>query len=390
MFKTLKDVDPWVFTLILLLLIVGTTMVYSSAAIFAADRYGDELFFLKRQGLWVMIGSVAMVLAAATPYQKLKPWTYPIFFGVCLLLVLVFVPGVGAKIGGATRWIKVGPLQVQPSEMAKMALLLYLAYSLEKKQSHIHTFSVGILPHLLVAALLLGLIIIEPDYGTTMTLGALLFLMMFVAGVKFTHIAGLFLLALPLAAVGLFSASYRVRRLTAFLHPWEYAQSDAYQLIQSLLAIRAGGAGGAGLGESRQKLFFLPEAHTDFIYAVVGEEFGLFGTLGVIALFLALLWRAVTICLHAPDPFGRLLGIGLAMLMAMQAGINMGVVMGVLPTKGLTLPFISYGGSSLVLTMLMAGVLLNVTAQARTRTVLDGAMRNPFRTTTANLRAVQV
>lgn len=390
MWKTLKDVDPLVFFLIIALLTLGTVMVYSSGAIFAADRYGDEWFFLERQVLWLGIGLVAMVGAAATDYRAIKRWTYPLFFGVCALLILVLIPGVGSTVGGATRWLRLGGLQVQPSEFAKLALLVYLAYSLEKKQSHIETFSVGILPHLLLSGLMLGLIVIEPDFGTTVTLGALLFLMMFVAGVRLLHIVLLFSAALPIAVIGLFAESYRVRRLTAFLDPWEHAQDEAFQLIQSMLAFRAGGLGGAGLGESRQKLFFLPEAHTDFIFAVVGEELGLGGVLLVIGLFCALVWRAIYICLHAPDPFGRLLGIGLAMLMAMQAGINMGVVMGVLPTKGLTLPFVSYGGSSLVLTMLMSGILLNITAQARSTAISEAASRNPFRTTTTRLPAVRV
>jgi cell division protein FtsW len=300
----------------------------------------------------------------------------------------LLIPGVGATKGGATRWLDFGPVQFQPSEMAKLAMVLYLAYSLAKKQSHIDTFSIGILPHLIFAGLMLVLVLVEPDYGTTMTLGALLFVMMYVAGVRVGHLVTLLLAALPAAWIALMGAEYRRARLLAFMDPWKHQQDGAFQLIQSLLAFRSGGLGGTGLGESHQKLFFLPEAHTDFILAVVGEEWGALGTTVVIALFLGLALRGIHLSVAAADPFGRLLGIGVSVIVAMQASINMGVVTGLLPTKGLTLPFVSYGGSSLLLTMTMSGILLNVTAQARRRTVLDDRPRNPFRTDSGRMRTV--
>ena len=211
-----------------------------------------------------------------------------------------------------------------------------------------------------------------------MTCAALLFVMMFVAGVRVLHLAGLMAVGLPLAWLALVGAEYRRARLTAFLDPWAHQADSGFQLIQSWLAFRAGGLFGAGMGESQQKLFYLPAAHTDFIFSVIGEEFGLMGVALVIGLFALVVYRGVKVCMDAPDTFGRLLGMGLAIMIGMQAGINMGVVTGLLPTKGLTLPLISYGGSSLVLTMAMLGILLNVTAQARRRTVLDVAPRNPF------------
>ena len=376
--KSLRDVDPLVLVAALALLAIGVAMVYSAGAIYAADVHGSEAHYIRRHAVYAVIGLAAMTATATIPYQRWRPWTYPLLIGVALLLLLVLIPGVGVSMGGATRWLRVGPIHVQPSELAKLALVLYLAYSLEKKQSHIGTFSIGILPHLLLAGLVLAMILLEPDYGTTMTLAALLFVMMFVAGVRVLHLVGLLAAGLPLAWLALVGAEYRRARLTAFLDPWAHQADSGFQLIQSWLAFRAGGLVGVGMGESQQKLFYLPAAHTDFIFSVIGEEFGLLGVVIVIGLFALLVYRGVRVCLHAPDTFGRLLGTGLAILLGMQAGINMAVVTGLLPTKGLTLPLISYGGSSLVLTLAVVGILLNVTGQARRRTVLDMAPRNPF------------
>ncbi len=376
--RSLRDVDPLVLAAVLGLLAIGVAMVYSAGAIYAADVHGSEAFYIRRHAVYAVLGLCAMTVTAAVPYQRWRPWTYPLLIGVTVLLLLVLVPGVGVSMGGATRWLKVGPVHVQPSEIAKLALVIYLAYSLEKKQSHIGTFSIGILPHLLLAGFVLAVILVEPDYGTTMTLAALLFVMMFVAGVRVVHLAGLLAVGLPVAWLALVGAEYRRARLTAFLDPWAHQADSGFQLIQSWLAFRAGGLFGVGMGESQQKLFYLPAAHTDFIFSVIGEEFGLIGVVVVISLFALLVFRAVKVCIQAPDTFGRLLGTGLAILLGMQAAINMAVVTGLLPTKGLTLPLISYGGSSLVLTLAIVGILLNVTAQARRRTVLDMAPRNPF------------
>ena len=385
--RNLRDVDPVVLTCILALLAIGVSMVYSAGAIYAHDVHGDELHYIRRHGVYALLGLCVMTGTAATPYQMWKPWTYPALIVVAGLLVLVLVPGVGTTMGGATRWLKLGPVFLQPSEVAKLALVLYLAYSLEKKSSFIGTFSIGILPHLLLAGFLLALILVEPDYGTTMTLAAIVFIMLFVAGVRLLHLAALLAVGLPAAWLVLMGAAYRRARMTAFLDPWAHQSDGGFQLIQSWLAFRNGGALGVGLGESQQKLFFLPAAHTDFILAVVAEELGLLGLIGVVGLFALFVFQAVRLCMLAPDVFGRLFGMGLAMLVGIQAGINMGVVTGLLPTKGLTLPLISYGGSSLVLTMAMLGILLNVTAQARRSTVLDERSRNPWRTSRRRVRA---
>ncbi len=384
--RALREVDPVVLSCILALLAIGVAMVYSAGAIYAADVHGSDMYYIKRHGVFAIIGLVALSVTAAIPYQKWKPWTYPLLGLVTLLLILTLIPGIGVTMGGATRWLPLGPIFLQPSEVAKLAVILYLAYSLEKKQSHIGTFSVGILPHLLFVGLVLCLILLEPDFGTTMTLAAILFLMMFIAGVKVQHLAGLLAVGLPLSWLVLTGAEYRRARLVAFMDPWAHKADSGFQLIQSWLAFRAGGVFGAGMGESSQKLFFLPAAHTDFIFSVVGEEFGLVGSALVIGLFGLLVFRAARCCEGAPDLFGRLLGIGLTLMVGLQAVVNMAVVTGLLPTKGLTLPLVSYGGSSMVLTMALLGILLNVTAQSRRRTVLSDVQRSPFRVPSARRR----
>jgi cell division protein FtsW len=384
--RTLRDVDMGLLAAVILLVALGTAMVYSAGAIYAADVHGDELFYIRRHVVYVALGLSAMGVTAIIPYQRWRPWTYLVLIIAALLLLIVLVPGVGVTMGGATRWLKVGPVHVQPSELAKFALILYLAYSLEKKQSHIGTFTIGVLPHLLFAGVVLCLILAEPDFGTTMTLAALLLVMMFIAGVRTFQLGALMAGGVPLAWIVLMGAEYRRARITAFIDPWEHQATSGFQLIQSWIAFRSGGLFGQGLGESSQKLFFLPAAHTDFILAVLAEEFGVLGVLGIILLFAVIVHRGVTVCMNAPDLFGRLLGMGLAILVGMQASINMGVVTGLLPTKGLTLPLISYGGSSLILTLAMLGVLLNVTAQARQTTILDERSRNPFRTPSSRRR----
>ena len=355
--------DPILLTTVLVLVALGIVMVYSSGAIYAADLYGNETHFLSRQLIFAVLGLGLMLAAAKVRYQIFKRWTYPILGGVLLLLIAVLIPGVGSTMGGATRWLNMGSFYLQPSEMAKFALVLYLAYSLEKKQSQIGTFSIGILPHLIVVGMTLMLILVEPDFGTTAVLAAILFAMMFVAGTRLVHLGGIFAAAMPLAAVALMGAEYRRKRLMAFLDPWADQADSGFQIIQSWLAFHNGGAFGTGLGSGTQKLFYLPAAHTDFIFSVVGEELGFWGVLLSLGLFGVLIYRGTRLAGRAPDLFGRLLGTGITFVIGLQAVINMMVVTGLLPTKGLTLPFVSYGGSSLVAYLFMIGVLLNIGSQ---------------------------
>ena len=358
-----QGMDPILLTTILVLVALGIVMVYSSGGIYAADLYGNEMHFLSRQLIFAVLGLAFMLVAAKVRYQIFKRWTYPILGGVLLLLIAVLVPGVGSTMGGATRWLNMGSFYLQPSEMAKFALVLYLAYSLEKKQPQIGTFSIGILPHLIVVGLTLMLILVEPDFGTTAVLAAILFAMMFVAGTRLVHLGGIFAAALPLAAVALMGAEYRRKRLMAFLDPWADQADSGFQIIQSWLAFHNGGAFGTGLGAGTQKLFYLPAAHTDFIFSVVGEELGFWGVLLTLGLFGVFIYRGTRLAGRAPDLFGRLLGTGITFVIGLQAVINMMVVTGLLPTKGLTLPFVSYGGSSLVAYLFMVGVLLNIGSQ---------------------------
>ncbi len=374
-------VDPWLLTAVLALVGLGIVMVYSAGGVYAADLYGDESHFLIRQLVFAGLGIGLMLAASRVRYQVFKHWTYPILALVVGLLVAVLVPGVGSTMGGATRWLNLGSFYLQPSEMAKFALVLYLAYSLEKKQPQIGTFSIGILPHLIVVGLCLVLILVEPDFGTTAVLASILFAMMFVAGTRVVHLGGIMTAALPLAAVALMGAEYRRKRLMAFLDPWADQADSGFQIIQSWLAFHNGGLLGMGLGAGKQKLFYLPAAHTDFIFSVVGEELGLFGVLATLGLFGLFIWRGTLLAQRAPDLFGRLLGTGITFVIGLQAVINMMVVTGLLPTKGLTLPFVSYGGSSLVAYLFMVGVLLNITSQAGpdNRRIAGGRGRDPRR-----------
>jgi cell division protein FtsW len=278
---------------------------------------------------------------------------------------VLLIPGIGVVRGGARRWLTLGGFAFQPAELAKLSLVLYLAHSLAKKSDRITTFSVGVLPHLVVGGVFLGLIVMEPDLGTAVTLGLLLFLMLFVAGAKTWHLALIGLSALPVVAFAVMGAEYRMRRLLTFLDPWQDASKSGFQIIQSYIAFGSGQLWGRGLGESRQKLFYLPEAHTDFIFSVIGEEMGLIGALAVLALFAVIIMRGLRLAGKIEDPFSRHLAFGLTTLLALQALIHMSVVMGLMPTKGLVLPFISYGGSAMVINLIEAGILLSLSRGRR-------------------------
>jgi cell division protein FtsW len=253
-----------------------------------------------------------------------------------------------------------GGFAFQPGELAKISLVLYLAHSLAKKREKIQTFTMGILPHLIIGGLFLGLILLEPDLGTALILGLILFLMLFIGGAKFSHLLLIGLMALPVLALSAIGAEYRLRRLLVFLDPWRDASSSGFQIIQSYIAFGSGQLWGRGLGESRQKLFYLPEAHTDFIFSVIGEELGLMGALIVLALFGFIVVRGLRLTRKIEDPFCQYLAFGLTTLLGLQALIHMGVVMGLMPTKGLVLPFISYGGSAMVINLTGAGMLLSL------------------------------
>ncbi len=358
--------DRVLLVVTLLLLGVGLIMVFSASAILGGDRFGDPWHYFRRQAFSAVVGLGLMAVVARVPYRIYRYLAYPILCGTALLLVLVLIPGVGGLTGGgATRWIMLGPIRFQPSELAKISLVIYLAYSLDKKQANIKSFSIGILPHLIITGIVLALIMLEPDYGTTVTLGAILFIMMFLAGVNLKHLGLLLGTAIPIFYLLMRTAEYRMRRLTAFLDPWQDPASSGFQIIQSWIAFHSGGWLGQGLGAGQQKLFYLPEAHTDFVFSVLGEELGLVGVIVVLGLYLILILRGIRIAHHAADLFGCLLGLGIVSGLGLQTVINVGVVLGILPTKGLVLPLMSYGGTSLMVTLTGIGILLNIGASSK-------------------------
>ena len=307
-----------------------------------------------------MIGLGGLIAMLRLRYQTLCGWAYPLLAVVFVLLVLVLIPGIGTRAGGAQRWIRLPLFSLQPGELAKVCVAIYLAHSLAKKRGKVKSFSVGFLPHCCITGVIALLVLVQPDFGSTVALAVILFALLFAAGTRLSYLVGSLLAVLPIAAWQIMSRTYRMDRIRAFLDPWTYRKEEGYQITESLLAIGSGGVSGLGLGEGRHKLFYLPEAHTDFIFSIIGEELGLIGTLAVIALFAVVIWRGVRIALNAADPFGAYLALGLTVLLAFQSVGNMAVAMGLMPTKGMTLPFISYGGSSLVVNLMAVGILLSI------------------------------
>ncbi|HEU4366698.1 MAG TPA: putative lipid II flippase FtsW [Methylomirabilota bacterium] len=356
--------DMWLFGVAVVLLSAGVVMVYSASAIVAADRFHDPYFFLKKQLFWALLGSVTMLLAIRVDYRKLERFVLPALIVAGVLLVLVLVPPIGQAINGTRRWIRLGAVSFQPAELAKLALVFYLAAFVARRHAVLGEVRRGLLPPLVVAGAFAGLVFVQPDLGNCLTLIALTFGLLYLAGAPVRHLLWALAPALPLLAIAIYAAPYRLRRMTAFWDPWSDPRGSGFQIIQSWLAFGNGGLTGQGIGGSRQKLFYLPEAHTDFIFAVVGEELGFVGAALFVALFAVLIWRGLRIGLRTAEPFGAYLALGITLLIATQTLVNLGVVTGLLPTKGLPLPFVSFGGSALLMTMLSTGVLLNISQHA--------------------------
>ena len=354
--------DHWLLMCALLLCAVGLVMVYSASSALAEKRHLDAAFFFRQQLMHLGAGLLLMTVLAARPYHKLRLLAYPLLLAVLVALILVLIPGVGHRAGGASRWLRLAGVSLQPAEFAKAAMMLYLAYSLAEHQQQIHTFWRGLAPHMGVACLLILPVLAEPDLGTSIILFVFTGTMLYAAGTRLVYLGGLALASLPLVYLLVFRVNYRLERLTAFLRPWEDPQNSGFQIIHSFQAFGLGGPWGAGLGASTQKLFYLPEPHTDFVLAVLGEELGLWGVSLVLGLFMVLIWRGIRVALEAKDLFGTYLALGATLIIGLGAFVNAGVVMGLLPTKGLTLPFISYGGSSLITNLACVGILLSVAA----------------------------
>lgn len=358
-----QGTDNSILLLAVCLTCLGVVMVFSSSSIMAVRDYGDSLFFLKRQGAYALVGFAVMALMMRIDLEVLRKMAWPVL-GLCaLLLIAVLIPGVGKKVGGAARWIKIGGLTFQPAEVVKVGLVLFLAHSLARKQDKVKSFRFGFLPYMLILAILLGLLLAQPDLGSALTLGVVAVAMLLVAGTRLKYLAGIALITMPFLYFMVMNVDYRRRRIMAFLNPWEDPSNTGFQIIQSWIAFGSGGAFGQGLGESKQKLFYLPEAHTDFIFSVIGEELGFVGVIVIAAMFMLLILRGMRTSLNAPNEFGCFLAFGITLLIGMQAFVNMAVVMGMVPTKGLALPFLSFGGTSLVTTLAAIGILLNVSRQ---------------------------
>jgi len=358
-----KHFDYTLLVVTLLLMAIGVMMVYSSSAIFAQERFQDSLYFLKRELIFTALGILSLLIAKNIDYHLYYKLTYPILFLTLILLTLVFIPGVGHSAGGAQRWIRVAGCGLQPSEITKFALVIFLAYSLAKKGERIKDFKTGFLPVVLIGGLLTGIVLLQKDLGTAFVLSMMILIVLFVGGARVIYLIAGMLAAVPALYYLIFSVDYRRKRILAFLDPWEHQLDTGFQIIQSYVAFNSGGLTGAGLGQGKQKLFYLPAAHTDFIFSVLGEELGLIGVFFVIGLFLIFMFRGLKIAFRAPDSYGTFLAIGVTTLITIQAIINFGVVMGLLPTKGLPLPFISHGGTALLALCLMVGILLNISSQ---------------------------
>lgn len=355
--------DTWLFVTTLLLVVFGVIMVYGASSVVAAEKFGDHRYFLIRQAVYAVVGIAAMMATLRINYRVYqKPWVVYSLLFVCvgLLVAVLFAPAVNQ----AHRWFRWKWLSFQPAEAAKLAMIVFVSYYLSKRLPHeTVVFSRTVAPCAAVAAVLIGLVVVQPDLGMAVVFGCILVTALFVAGVPWRHLLWLVAVTLPALYYLLFRVSWRLERLLAFLDPWRDPQGRGFQTIQSITAIGSGGLWGAGFAQGKQKLFYLPEAHTDFIFAHIGEELGMIGLSVLIIAYSIVLWRGVRAALRAPDTFGTLLGVSISVALVGQALFNMSVTVGLAPVKGLPLPLISYGGSSLVLTLAQIGILLNI-AQA--------------------------
>jgi cell division protein FtsW len=364
MARKLKS-DQTLFVATLLLVCLSVIMVYSASAVVAMERFQQPYLFLTKQLMWATLGLAVLWIVMRVDYQMYREpvfiWSSLAIVALCLIAVMFSPP-----VNNARRWFSIGGLGIQPSELAKLAAIFFIADMLERRMQRINELGYGLIPIGIVVGALVGLILIEPDFGTAMTLAVIAAVMIFAAGLSYTYVFGTILLALPLVAAVAMSAGYRRRRLLTFMNPWEDPLGDGFQIIQSLIAVGTGGVTGKGLMGGVQKLFYLPEPHTDFIFSVISEELGLIGATLVVICFCVITWRGLRVALSAPDRFGAFLAVGLTTMVAVQAFMNMSVVLSLMPTKGIPLPLVSFGGSSLLINLVGMGVLLNVSQHAST------------------------
>jgi cell division protein FtsW len=358
-----KRIDPLIVGITLALSLGGLVMVFSASGVMAENKFTNSTYYLQRQIVWMLLGFGVLLIGSLIDYGRWKRWI-PMVVGGCVVGLLL-VLAVGPQINGARRWLALGFFSIQPTEMAKLAVVLYLAAFLSNPHRRVTDWQRGFLPPVAMVGMICGLIVVEPDLGSTIVISLVFVGMMYLAGARVRHLAYLGLPMLMGVLSLIWMSPERWERMTTFMNPFADRQGAGYQLVQSILALENGGLFGVGLGQGKQKLLFLPEGHTDFVLALVGEELGLIGTCGLLALFATLVCKGFRVAALAPDLFGRYLALGITMLLGIQALINAGVVSGMLPTKGLTLPLVSYGGSSLLVTMLAIGILLSVARQGR-------------------------
>ena len=360
--EKMAPIDFFMFAILMLIIAIGVVMVYSASSYssYYNPQIRDSMYYLKRQSVWVLIGTVLLFIMMKIDYHIYKKYTFIIMIITIILLGAVYA---FPDIKGAHRWIMFGGQQLQPSEIAKYVIVLYMAKSIENKGDKIKSFLYGIFPYLIVSGFYAVLILKEPNMSIASVIMIVTLIILFVAGAKFLHIVAPVGLLGILGVILIKTAGYRNNRLKTWLDPWSDPKKDGYQIIQSWLALGSGGITGVGLGKSRQKCFYIPEAHNDFIFSIIGEELGLIGCIIIILLFLLLIWRGIRASAKARDTYGQLLAIGITSVIAVQAVINIAVVTGTMPVTGVPLPFISYGGSTLVFNMAAMGILLNITRQ---------------------------
>ena len=356
----MRSVRSSIFSITAILVSAGVVMIYSASSIYAQSAMGDSLYFLKRHLVYLAIGLVMMFLAMSIDIARLKRLSKPVILIAVFLLAIVLIPHIGRETAGARRWFRFGAINFQPSEFAKVAVILYMADFVSRRPGEIKSFLRGYLPAVTVLGLIVGLVLLEPDLGTAITISLIAFAILFAGGARSSHILAFFLASLPALYLLLFSVPYRKKRMMAFLNPWADKRGTGFQIIQSFVALGSGGAFGVGLGQSKQKLFYLPASHTDFIFSIIGEELGFVGCACILVLFGLFVWQGMRVAFRAEGVFERLLALGIVSLIGLEAVINIGVTAGALPTKGLPLPFISYGGSGLIFHLAAVGVLLNV------------------------------
>ncbi len=355
-----NNVDFTLLITVLTLLAIGVAMVFSASSISSFIRDNDKYQYLKSQGAFAIIGIFAMWFFSRFSYKKLGNLALPLVIISMILLVLVFVPGIGVGSHGAYRWIKIGPQRIQPSEFAKFALVVFMAKGLSNKKEKVRSFTQGVLPYIILMGIYCVLIILEPNKSMAIIFAAITFTLLFAAGAKMSHLLVWLTPIIPAGIFILIKDKYSLLRITSYMDPWSDHLGSGYQAIQSLLALGSGGIFGLGLGNSRQKFFYIPEPQNDFIFAIIGEELGFIGTTTIIVLFMLLIWRGLRISLSCPDMFGSLLATGIVCMVAIQVALNIAVATVSIPTTGISLPFISSGGSSLLFMMINMGVLLNI------------------------------